>query len=344
MLGAADVQMGRGVHHNRADLDRMMETGDADGAAAAFEGIRSVIISLVFNRRDEVSRRMREEIRREGWEIAGPDAYPTLTVLNTPGGGIQRAHFEDLIAAVESVPRFVHAHRDEFDDAGMSEPSLAWTDPETGVSCSVALEGTLDPVFAPIESREPADPEGPGATPLASLDGDDASRSVRSTMVRFRAWLRKQRVRGKPLSPDAAKRCAADVQLLVDLIAYASLKPVTAINEYDPRTFLYDRYPRKVAASKTLARAMLGHVRRFFDFLAERERVRCPWATAILADADGFFDRWSTFPGGFFWDERCCAGGRRRRTRSPTAQRRRRPWRGSGRPWRVAGTDSAARC
>lgn len=84
--------------------------------------------------------------------------------------------------------------------------------------------------------------------------------------------------------------------------AYTSLKPVTAISEFELRSFVYDWYPRKVAGSIADARRVLVGLRKFFVFLEEHEGVLCPWAWPILGDVETFEIRWESFPGGFFWD------------------------------------------
>ena len=90
----------------------------------------------------------------------------------------------------------------------------------------------------------------------------------------------------------------------IELCAYASLRPVSAVNEYDLRVFLYDWYPCKVRSTERAARSMLVSIRRFFEFLENHEGIRCRWAWPIIADTLTFTERWKSYPGGSFWDER----------------------------------------
>jgi hypothetical protein len=303
ILGAAGEQTGLTLYADGADLERMYARGDGD-PATAFNAIRGAIVSVLFNTRTELPRRMRSEIQSAGWDIAGPNAYPTLLVLNTPGGGIRQQQFEDLVAALESVPRFAQKFAPVFAGAIQDEPQVDWTDAETGVTCRMDFGDESFQGFAPPPIvLDPAGPEGPGATPLAALDEQSAARSVNRTLTRFRAWLRKPG-RHKPPSDAAVRRHADVARLFAELCAHASLKPVTAVTEYDLREFLYDWFPRKVTCTERDARAMLVSLRRFFEFLEEREGVVCPWGWPIIADTETFAIRRASFPGGFFWDER----------------------------------------
>lgn len=301
VLGAAGEQTGLTLYHEMADLEWMVTRDSSEAPSAAFEGMEDVIVSLLFNTRSELPRPMRAEIRQQGWEIAGPSAYPTLTVLNAPGGGIRQRYFEDLIAALESVPRFVAQYAPELASDVQTLEGFDWSDPETVTTCTLAIAAGLFDEFAPPAMLQRAGPEGPGATPLAALDDESAARSVNRTLTRFRAWLRKPR-RGKPPSEATVRQHAATARLFVDLCAYSGRKPVTGVSEFELRSFLYDWYPRKVDGSIADARRMLAALRRFFVFLEDREGVVCPWAWPILSDVETFELRWKSFPGGFFWD------------------------------------------
>ena len=139
ILGAAGNQTGMTFYHDPADLERMT-TRDGSAPATGFTGMRSEILALLFNTRAEIPRPMRQEIKLGRWDIAGPSAYPTLLVMNTPGGGIRQQHFEDLLAALVSVPRFIAAHAPVFAGELPDDSEIVWTDPETGVTCRIELE------------------------------------------------------------------------------------------------------------------------------------------------------------------------------------------------------------
>ncbi len=301
VLGAAGEVSGLALYHDIADLELMFARESATAPAMAFEGMHGTILSLLYNTRAELPRPMRAEIKSAGWEIAGPNAYPTISVLNTPGGGIRRQDFEDLVAALESVPRFIAEYAPVFAGAPWESPGVEWTDPETGTTCSLALAAEPYEDIPPPLLLATAGPEGPGATPLAALDDATIARSINRSLTRFRAWLRKP-LRGKPPSEATVRRHADAARLLVEFCAYTSLQPVTAISEFELRGFLYDWYPRKLAGSLADARRLLVGLRKFFVFLEEHEGVTCPWAWPILGDVVTFEIRLESFPGGFFWD------------------------------------------
>lgn len=302
VLGAAGETFGLALYHDIADLESLFARGPESEPSTAFEGMHDTILSLLFNTRAELPRRMRAEIKDAGWDVAGPNAYPTLTVLNTPGGGIRQRDFEDLVAALESVPRFIATCAPIFAGTVLDDETVDWTDPETGTTCSLLLDEVLFDEFPPPAALQPAGPQGPGATPLAELDDENTRRSVNRTLTRFRAWLRKLR-RGKPPAESTVRRHVDNARLLVELCAYASRKPITGVSEFELRSFVYDWFPRKVDCSNADAQRMLVALRRFFVFLEENEGVECPWAWPILRDVALFDIRWASFPGGFFWDK-----------------------------------------
>ena len=302
VLGAAGDQSGLTMYHDAADFERMVTRDDSD-PAVAFSGMRSEILALLYNTRAEIPKRMREEIKAARWDIAGPSAYPTLLVMNTPGGGIRQQHFDDLAAALISVPRFVAAYAKIFGGEQPDESEIVWTDPETSVTCRLELDDEFpDFLDAPLVLST-AGPEGAGAQPLAALDALSGPRSVNRTLIRFRAWLRAPTT-GKPPTEDTVRKHANIARYFIELCAYGSRKPVSAVNEYDLRVFLFDWYPRKLIGAKRSALTILVSIRRFFEFLEERDHIQCPWAWPILADTEKFTERWQSFPGGFDWDDR----------------------------------------
>ncbi len=303
VLGGAGNQTGLTFYHDATDLERMVARDESE-PAAAFNGMQSEILALLFNTRAEIPQRMREEIKRARWDVAGPSAYPTLLVMNTPGGGIRQQHFDDLLAAVVSVPRFVAAYAPVFAGELPDDSGIVWTDPETGVTCRLEHEDEFFPAFSSAPSvLHPAGAQGAGAQPLAALNELSTVRSVTRTLTRYRAWLRKPAERKPPTEATVGKH--ADIaRYFIEHCAYGSLKPVSAVNEYDLRVFLYDWYPRTVGGTARAAQAMLVSIRRFFEFLEERESIQCPWAWPIIADSDTFSERRKSFPGGYDWDER----------------------------------------
>ena len=137
-MGAAREVFGLVIYAEREDIERIREGslgGDPDAAADA---IRGATISIGFEPREEMSKRVREEIRREKWPIAGPNAYPMMLVLNTPGGGVSAQQMEDLIAVLTAVPAFVARHADGI--AGVVPVRLPLSYRNTASGVTITLE------------------------------------------------------------------------------------------------------------------------------------------------------------------------------------------------------------
>ena len=308
VLGAAGNQTGLAFYQDPADLQRVHSSDE--GSHNALCTTQGAVVALLFNERLELPKPMREEIKRARWDVAGPEAYPTLLVLNTPGGGIRHTDFALLRDALVSVPRFVTTFAPVFSEGRVGEPdadaqyddAIAWTDAETGLTCRLdAIE--YPDLMSSLATLEPAGATGAGATPLTMLNEVRAPRAVADTLARFGAALRHP-VGGKPLSDATAAKHIENARLLVELCVFGGARPIGAVNEYDLRTLLYDWYPRTVRDTERGARALIVSLRKFFMFLREHEGVECAWANALLADTDAFLERWRTFPGGFWWDER----------------------------------------
>lgn len=113
----------------------------------AFDSTRGRIISLLFYTAEREELR---EARLNGWEVVGPTAYPRLTTVNTPGGGVSRADIDDLLLMLKVMPAFALEHLDVLtaeDRTGKAVEPIVWTDPATGVVCRYNGEGVTDATF-----------------------------------------------------------------------------------------------------------------------------------------------------------------------------------------------------
>jgi hypothetical protein len=129
VMGAGGQQFGVVLYEDADDFRRLIEVGEP---RKKLHAMRSAVLSLSFDRRADLPPRMRKEILAAGWEIAGPDAYPSLIAINTPGGGVTAAQGAELTVALRAVPAFVYQFQDELRN-WMGE-RLEWRDPETGVT------------------------------------------------------------------------------------------------------------------------------------------------------------------------------------------------------------------
>jgi hypothetical protein len=305
VLGNAGEQFGLALHAEADDFFRMFES------ESPLTDLTGAVVSLTFDRATELPPRMRREVAAAGWEVAGPDAYPVLITVNTPAGALPRAMAEDLTLLLRSVSVFVEQHREALDaDLPPFEP-LEWRSPETGVLLRLEAGPDADLVdlgglWDPVEFLEPCMPEGPAAEPEVALEvlldeaeGIDAlSERELAVVDRFAAALG-----AEGLSDATVRKHATNVETFVQMLTFHLGVPLRAVTEYDLRSFLFDLYPRKVAAAKHRAEALPASLTRFFEFLAGREGIVCPWAFDVLAERAEYRERIESFPGGFWWDE-----------------------------------------
>ena len=292
-----------GQERSAFGLSLFSDLGDL--LSAAFEEsppeARGRVLSLLYNRRGEIPPRMARELARQGWEIAGPAAYPSLIAINTPGGGLPRADAADLLTVLRALPGVLAA----WDlPAGRASADLSWRDPQSGLAVSLfsLAERLAQETERAAPPLAPGGVEGPAAEPEAALvESDDPDRLVESEQAVVGHF--EQALREGGLADSTVARHRAAAASFVGFLAGWQGVPLRAVHEYDLRTFLYDWYPRKVLTSATDARTIPSSLRRFFAFLAEREGLRCAWAEPLLRDRRGFLERWESCPGGFFWDE-----------------------------------------
>lgn len=301
VLGNGGLQYGLVLYEHPEDFLGMLVSEEP---TVAFSGLRGSIVSLDFQPRTGVPEAMYREIRKAGWEVAGPLAYPALTVINSPGGGIGAAEAEDLTVLLRAVPRFVEEYDELFPDEPGEPPE--WRDPESGAVLRPLLlmpEEEEESLWEPPFRLRTGCAEGPGADPSAAVaapEDPDAFAEVEEGVVeRFGAWL----AREERFSRATVEKHTINAGLFVEYLARWQGISLRSVTEYDLRTFLYDWYPRKVADSRTRALSVPTSLRRFFAFLEQAGGISCPWADEILRDKGTFEIRLDEFPGGFWWDE-----------------------------------------
>lgn len=294
VLGHAGQEFGLAVYERGDDLLHGLLASEVE---EAFRHLAGRLLSLTYNRRDELPRPMQREVASAGWPVAAPEAYPVLMVMSTPAGGLTRRDAADLVALLEAIGRFVAEHG----EALAAGDAVRWRDPETGIQLSHAEQGRASAVGAPPDRLTPGGPRGPGAEPEAALrplGEDDAEVEAELAVVeRFAEWLSRS-----GLSQATVSKHEINANTFVDFLVRWQGVPVRAVHEYDLRFFLYDWYPGKVMDAVTRARAMPTSLRRFFEFLATEEGIECPWARDILRDRETYEGRYDDFPDGFWWD------------------------------------------
>lgn len=305
VLGNAGQEFGLALYERRGDFGAFLEAAADPGAPfAAAEGI---ILSLTYERRANLSPRMRREIDWKGWKLASRDACPVLFTVNTLGGGLTREQCADLTALLRAVPRFVAAQRDVLEGAREATLPVEWMDEATGARLRYdGHEGVVgESIWGPHDTLTPGLATGAGAEPGASLisfAGMDAAESEAVELAAARELEIVDRFVAT-LPTRGARRHGEHAALFVEFLAGAQAIPVRAVSEFDLRVFLFEWYPREVQASLADARKVHATLGRFFAYLAEHERIVCPWASAVFAERDEYQLRVEEFPGGSWWDE-----------------------------------------
>jgi hypothetical protein len=295
VLGGGALEYGLVLYEEVEDYLGMLT---AEGPEDAFMDLRGTVLSLSFEPRDRLPAPMLRETRKAGWEVAGPAAYPHLTVLNSTASALAPEDLADLVAVLRAVAGYA-----AYAGSG-AEPEPAWVDPESLVVLRRMQVSVPRPesLWVPPPVLRPACAEGPGADPGAALgaSGSEEAFEEREAAVvgRFEEWLGRS-----GLSLTTVEKHALNAGVLVDFLVRWEGIPVRALTEYDLRLFLYDWYPRKVQHGRTRALAVPTSLRRFFAFLAEEEGISCPWADPVLRDRETFEARYDAFPGGFWWDQ-----------------------------------------
>lgn len=308
VMGKGDREFGLALYGDDEDLESMLE-GDAQKDIDATTG---PVISLLFWSGSELPREARKETSRAGWEIAGPDAYPSLLTLNTPGGGITRQNGEDFLACLRAVPEFVEDHQQQL--AGY-EHIDGWHHQSSGVGIQIWQQGPASLAPPPFSRLRPGSAQGAGACPEAAVDRGGVEEDPDALLEREMAvvWRFQRSLENEGLSDKTVGKHTQNAETFISFLAYYAGLPLAAVHEYDLRAFLFDWYPRKVIDSRTTALGLPGSLRRFFRYLADAEEIRLPTAEEVFKEKDYYVARWDSFPGGHWWDPEVgewCALGR----------------------------------
>ena len=133
VLGAAGQQEGLALFLDPDDFEALME---ADGdELMGLAAVRGMTISVVFSSQTEIERPARKEIQAHGWEVAGPEAYPELMVINSPTAGISERLATRATQALAALAGLAA------EGTGARRPGrrkrrtgVSWRDPETGLT------------------------------------------------------------------------------------------------------------------------------------------------------------------------------------------------------------------
>jgi hypothetical protein len=201
VLGKAGEEFGLALYSDPGDLfDRLDQSPESP-----FGGVRGQIIALTFDRPADLPPAARQEARMLRRELAGPDAFPTLTTVNTPGGGVTNEDMADLILALGAVPAFVAEYRQPLEreeQTGIPCRLIEWTHEPTGAR--FAYDGEAVRTEEDIEDEDDeafADQRRMIQDAIAAaLDdvGDDAEESVIEAAVNRRVARATDRLNNAP--------------------------------------------------------------------------------------------------------------------------------------------------
>lgn len=271
VMGAGGMYYGLAVYSDLRDPDILAEREATGGEFIS--AMRGWSLTLSFDALKELSRPMRREVASAGWELASPDAYPTLFSLRLPGRRITAELLDRMTRACRAVTAFTSQER----------PQVPFVDPDSGVSVAFLHAGSELP-WPPLERAHAVGAEGPGADPEAVLrvrgDKDLVMPDEAERLDRFLAWLDAQR------PSRAAREREVRTALTWARMLVASRLPAASATEFDLRRFLYDFVVEFDPIPKATAKHLTRSLRRLFRYYAEHEGIVYPWADGVLAELD----------------------------------------------------------
>jgi len=271
VMGAGGMYYGLAVYSDLRDPDILAEREATGGEFIS--AMRGWSLTLSFDPPKELSRPMRREVATAGWELAAPDAYPTLFSLRLPGRRITAELLNRMTAACRAIAAFTSQER----------PQVPFVDPLTGVTVAFLHAGSALP-WPPLERAHAVGAEGPGADAEAVLrvrgDEDLVLPGEGERLDRFLAWLDAQR------PSRAAREREARTALTWARMLVASGLPAGSATEYDLRRFLYDFVVEIDPIPKATAKHLTRSLRHLFRYYAEHEGIVYPWADGVLAELD----------------------------------------------------------
>ena len=292
VLGAGGEQFGLNLYSAPEDLAAILDdenTPEVEELVARMAGWQLVVD---FDRRSELSRRMRREVADAGWEVPGPEAYPCLWGIRLPGHRITADHVRLMTTSLRAVTRRVAA------DRGESPPPA-----DDGVEVEIHYEDPPSP-FPPLAAAHPIAADGPNADPRVALSLLDADVDIGALLSseaervgRFERWLEAQ-----PLTKAARRRHLRNAH---ELTEYLALQLVTTpgCTELDLRHYLYAWLPRRIRIPRDVGRAIPQSLRAWFDWLSGHEGISCPWAAGVLDEIPAVLAGAGLEPDSAWWDE-----------------------------------------
>ncbi len=304
VIGADSEQRGLVLYECEADLSRAMS---ADTPQDDFLGLEGTVISLFLDARALLPRPMQQEFAQLKWWPIGDDAYPSMSVANSPAGGISRAQVVLLTNVLRAISGLAADHEAiaEWRSVEATPPGapLVYQD-ETGLT--LTWHGTRAPeavvLWVAPTVLTSGWASGAAADPQALFPRDGLSEAALEAQFarellrvdRFNAWLgtpRGERTRARAQETHA--RYVEYAMLFTEHLAFGHGVTLPAIHELHLRQFLYAWVPEQLSNAARELPSLLLALRQYFIFL-ESEGLRCTWADALLDDAHVIEERIAT--------------------------------------------------
>jgi hypothetical protein len=233
------------------------------------------LLSLNFDRRNDIPKAMRREIARHGWEVAGPNAYPRVMLIDADRllRPLTDHDVRRVAVIADGLASFCARHRDRL-GAELSQPITDEVTARLGAD-TFTVRVTAPHPDAPWDEGEHDD-----------SGGDDTAESEAAQLLE--AFLETQAQPGSgSAAPEQAQGHWIDAAAFIcnALLGYklncadGRLDRFTAAEIED---FLLDHFPRKVTADERMVRRTPEILLAFCAWLQEKGRVT-PRAAQAMA-------------------------------------------------------------
>lgn len=284
VMGGGGIHRGLALYTHPADVEAMIRRGPGPLSDEWVHALQGFTFSLSYDPAAELPKPMRREVVAAGWDVAGPDAYPSLMGVGVPGRRITAGLVARMAAACRAVAAFAAA-----------DPHLPWRDPVTGVEIDLMYDDGEDDelpevaiTWAPLTVSHPVGPEGPAADLNALLLPPERVEEVcaaeQARLARFTAWVDGQRP-----SRAAREREVRTAREWMAMLCSAGV-PAYAATEHELRMFLYAWLVMEGNPTKPMGTYLTRSLRRLFDYYARNEGFAYPWAERVLRELDALVE------------------------------------------------------
>lgn len=130
VIGALGESFGMLLFASLADYERMLEISDELDQTGQLQAPGMIMTSLNYERGADLPKRLRQEVARHGWPVAGPAAYPVVEYRGRDGmaRGVTPQELHVITACAEALVAVLGQHRDAFAAGEVAHFSLTHVD------------------------------------------------------------------------------------------------------------------------------------------------------------------------------------------------------------------------